>query len=298
MKFLVTGGCGFIGSNLVEELLNQGNEVVVLDNLHTGSLENLKGFNIELIKGNSGEISNLSLDVDGIFHLGMPSSSPMYKENPSLVGKTINEFINIMEFARKNKIKVIYASSSSIYNGLKPPHKENMEIKVTDYYTETRLCIERMAKLYYKLHGVKSIGLRLFSVYGPKEKAKGKYANLVSQFLWALQKKESPIIYGDGSQTRDFIYVKDVVDAFILAMSSKIKCDIFNIGTGKSISLNQLVGMLNKILKTNTKPKYIKNPIKNYVQHTQADPKKAEKILGFKAKYNLEEGIKKIISED
>jgi UDP-glucose 4-epimerase len=219
----------------------------------------------------------------------------MYKEDPYLVGKTINEAIAIFEYARKNQCKIVYASTSSIYNRNPIPYKEDMPIHVTDYYTECRYAIERLARLYYDLYNVKSIGLRLFSVYGPREEHKGKYANIVSQFLWAMLKDQSPIIYGDGSQTRDFIYVSDVVNAFILAMFSNIDCDIFNVGTGKNYSFNEVINLLNKYLGKDIKPIYKPNPIKNYVYHTLADTTKAEKILGFKAKISLEEGIRNII---
>ena len=191
-KILVTGGAGFIGSNLVELLLKKGNDVVVVDNLHTGSLENLKEFKnkVEFINKSCGEITLEDIgEIDGIFHIGIYSSSPMYKEDRSLVGKAINDFLNILELARRENCKLVFASSSSIYNGNPVPWREDMDIKVTDFYTEARYAMERLADLYHQLHGVESIGLRFFSVYGPKERYKGKYANLVSQFLWAMKKK-------------------------------------------------------------------------------------------------------------
>jgi len=294
MKFIVTGGAGFIGSHLAEELIKKGNDVTIIDDLSLGVENNIPKEAI-FIKGSSSKVSEISERIDGIFHLGIPSSSPMYKEDPYLVGKTINEAIAIFEYARKNQCKIVYASTSSIYNGNSLPYKEDMSIHVTDYYTECRYAIERLAKLYYDLYNVKSIGLRLFSVYGPREEHKGCYANIISQFLWAILKDQSPIIYGDGNQTRDFIYVSDVVNAFILAMFSNIDCDIFNVGTGKNYSFNEVINLLNKYLGKDIKPIYKPNPIKNYVYHTLADTTKAEKILGFKAKISLEEGIRNII---
>jgi UDP-glucose 4-epimerase len=294
MKFIVTGGAGFIGSHLAEELIKRGFDVIVIDDLSLGVENNIPKEAV-FIKGSSSKVQEVSGSIDGIFHLGMPSSSPMYKEDPYLVGKTINEVITIFEYARKNQCKIVYASTSSIYNGNSLPYKEDMPVYVTDYYTECRYAIERLAKLYYDLYNVKSIGLRLFSVYGPREEHKGKYANIISQFLWAMLKDHSPIIYGDGSQTRDFIYVSDVVNAFILAMFSNINCDIFNVGTGKNYSFNEVINLLDKYLGKNIKPIYKPNPIKNYVYHTLADTTKAEKILGFKAKVSLEEGIKNIV---
>jgi UDP-glucose 4-epimerase len=300
MKILVTGGAGFIGSNLVEELVKK-HEVIVLDNFHTGSIENLKKVmgKVRIIKASCSAIPQVNLPkIDVIFHFGIPSSSLMYKENPMLVGEVVNDAITVFEFARKNKAKVIFASTSSLYNGLEPPHKEDMEIKPTDYYTEARLYVERLAKLYHMLHNVSSIGLRFFSVYGFHERAKGKYANVVSQFLWKMMKGEAPVIYGDGSQTRDFIFVRDVVDACIKAMEADVECDIFNVATGIETSFNKLVNLLNEILGTNVRPKYVENSIKNYVERTCGDTKKAEKYLGFKYKYKLREGIEELIKHE
>ncbi|MCD6593777.1 NAD-dependent epimerase/dehydratase family protein [Candidatus Bathyarchaeota archaeon] len=297
MKIIVTGGCGFIGSNLVERLVKDGYSVVVFDNLHTGNLENIKGLGVEFFNESYSKLTDLVPEADVVFHLGIPSSSPMYKENPRLVGEAINDAIEIFEYAKKTGCKVVYASSSSIYNGNKIPYREDMPIYVTDFYTECRYAIERLAKLYNILYGVKSVGLRFFSIYGPKERYKGKYANIVSQFLWAMQRDESPIIFGDGTQTRDFTHVYDVVDALILAWKKDFECEIFNVGTGVAYSFNEVVELINKILGKNIKPIYKPNPIKNYVYHTLADTTKAEKMLGFKAKISLEEGLASLARE-
>lgn len=295
MRVLVTGGCGFIGSNLVERLLEEGYGVTVFDDLSTGNLKNIEGLDVKFFNEPYEKIPLLVRDVDVIFHLGIPSSSPMYKEKPHLVGKAINEAITILEYAKESRCKVVYASTSSLYNGNPTPYREDMPIYVTDYYTECRYAIERLAKLYNSLFGVKSVGLRLFSVYGPKEEYKGKYANIVSQFLWLMQRDESPIIFGDGSQTRDFIYVKDVVRAFMLAAEGEFDCEIFNVGTGVAYSFNEVVDLINRLLGKSVKPIYRPNPIKNYVYHTLADTTKAERVLGFKAEVSLEEGIKNLI---
>jgi UDP-glucose 4-epimerase len=169
-----------------------------------------------------------------------------------------------------------------------------MDIKVTDFYTEGRLGIERIAELYNVLYGVKSVGLRFFSVYGPHEEAKGIYANIVTQFLWEIKKGKSPVIYGDGSQKRDFVFVKDIVNALILA--SKLECgyDIFNVGTGKSYSFNNVVDILNNKLNTKIKPIYVKIPMKNYIDCTLSDTNKMKNI-GYHTEYNLERGLDEYI---
>lgn len=294
MTALVTGGAGFIGSNLVEELVRRGESVIVLDNLQTGSPRNLEGLDVEIVMMSCNDIPRLDVNAEMIYHLGIPSSSPMYKENPFLVGEALNGFIALMELARRCGARVVYASTSSLYNGLEPPHREDMGIKVTDYYTEARFAMERIAELYRKLFGVSSLGMRLFSVYGPKEESKGKYANMVTQFLWGMMRKETPVIYGDGSQTRDFIYVKDVVRALILAMDSDYD-GVLNVGTGKAHSFNDVIQILSRKLGVEMRPRYIENPIRNYVQQTLADTRAARDILGFQAEHDLESGIADLI---
>ena len=295
MKFLVTGGCGFIGSNLVERLVKDGHSVTVFDNLHTGNLKNIEGLGVKFFNEPYSRLSDLAPRIDRIFHIGIPSSTPMYKRNPRLVGEAINDAIEVFEYAKDKGCKVVYASSSSIYNGNKVPYREDMPVYVTDYYTECRYAIERLARLYNLLYGVKSVALRFFSVYGPKETFKGTYANIISQFLWSLQKDEAPVIFGDGTQTRDFTHVYDALDALILAMGKDFECEVFNVGTGVAHSFNRIIELLNRLLGKDVKPVYKPNPIKNYVYHTLADTKKAEKILGFKAKITLEEGLQALI---
>ena len=297
MSILVTGGAGFIGSNLVEVLLKDREEVVVLDNMHTGSQANLAGLNgsLNLIQASCNDLSGLDLQPQQIYHLGIPSSSPMYKANPFLVGEAINGFISVLETARRSGARLVYASSSSLYSGLLPPHLEDMTISVTDYYTEARLAMERLAELYHQLYGVGSAGMRFFSVYGPREESKKQYANMVSQFLWQMCRGEEPVIYGDGSQTRDFIHVHDVVRALRLAMGSDYQ-GILNVGTGRACSFNEVIGMINAKLGTDIKQKYVENPIKNYVRDTLADTGKCQKALGFQAQISLEEGIRRLVA--
>lgn len=295
MSILVTGGAGFIGSNLVEALLADGEEVVVLDNMHTGSPANLAGVkgSLKLIRASCNDLQGLDLHPERIYHLGIPSSSPMYKANPYLAGEALSGFISVLELARKTQARLVYASSSSLYSGLVPPHREEMAIAVTDYYTEARLAMERMAELYHRLYGLGSVGLRFFSVYGPREESKKQYANMVSQFLWQMRRCEEPVVYGDGNQTRDFIHVQDIVRALCLAMKSDYH-GILNAGTGKAYSFNDVIRLINGELKTDIKQKYTENPIKNYVRDTLADTSKCRQTLGFKAELSLEEGISQL----
>ncbi|MFH2106155.1 MAG: NAD-dependent epimerase/dehydratase family protein [Candidatus Micrarchaeota archaeon] len=298
MKILVTGGAGFIGSNITERLVKEGHEVTVADNLHTGNKENLKNIEgkIKIIQCNAGDFQKHTNErFDVIVHNGTYSSTPMYKKDPLLTAKVIEEFIKILEYAKENKARIVWAATSSVYSGQKPPHREDMEVKITDFYTEGRYEMERLAQLYHILYGVKSIGLRYFSVYGPHEKSKKQYANLISQFMWDLQNNAQPVVYGDGSQTRDFTYVDDIVEANMLAIKSDIEFGIYNAGTGKSITIKEMIKLLNQKMNKNIEAKYIENPIKNYVQDTLADTSKAERELGFKYKIGLEEGIERLI---
>ena len=290
-KVLITGGAGFVGSNLVGELAGK-NEIVVLDNLHTGVVTNLDPFmgKIELQTLDAEDIFQVDFKPDVIFHLGMYSSTPMYKENRNLVHKVVDGTVQVLEFAKRNKSSVVLASSSSIYNGHPVPQSEEMVPKVTDFYTEARLYAERLSELYAKMFGLKAVCLRFFSVYGPGERSKGRFANLVSQFMWDLEEGRSPVIYGDGSQTRDFVYVKDVVDACLLAAESG-KSGVFNVGTGKSHTINEMLDKVMAHLGRHKKPVHVDIPISNYVMHTQADTKKAKRGLGFSAKYSLDEGL-------
>lgn len=299
MKYLITGGAGFIGSNLVRHLLFKGNEILVVDDLSTGSLDNLKGIEnkIEFILANSGDCLGFSQikNLDGIFHLGMPSSSPLYKENHSLVGEAINVFIAILDLAKRENCKLVFASTSSIYNGNPVPFKEDMAVFPKDFYSEARYFMERMAKLYFNLWGVKSIGLRFLSVYGPGEESKKNLANMVSQIIWWIKDGKQPILYGNGEQTRDFVYVKDAVLALCLSMDSKIEQDIFNVGTGESHSFNEVVKIVNNVLKKDIKPAYLDNPVQNYVALHLGDTAKAENVLGFKTQYSLEQSIREMV---
>ncbi len=295
-EILVTGGAGFIGSNLVDKLAEE-NHVYVIDDLQTGSLHNLENSmdKIEFIKDRVKNVNDYCINPDYIFHIGIYSSSPMYKNNPHLMANAIDDMITILELAKKNKAPVVYASTSSVYNGVKEQN-ENILPGVTDYYTEARIAMERIANLYCNLYGINVSAMRFFSVYGYHERSKKIFANLVSQFIWSMHDNIPPVLYGDGEQKRDFVFIEDLVRALLLAAEKNKHFNVFNVGTGKNYTLNELVKILNRHMNKNIKSEYIENPMKDtYVYYTLADIKKTEEVLGFKYEINLDEGIDKLL---
>ncbi len=301
LKVLVTGGAGFIGSNLVFRLVEEGFDVYVVDCLHTGHLGNLKGVfdRVHFKECDVKDLLRLDLPrVDVVFHQGVYSSSPMYRENPQLVADAVAGGIAVLELAKRHGAKVVIASTSSIYNGLPLPWREDMQPIPFDFYTEARIAVERVAAVYSKLHDVPVVVLRYFSIYGPHEEFKGRYANVLTQMMWAGLKGEEFVIFGDGSQTRDLVYVGDVVEANLKAIDflerGESSFEIFNVGSGKATSFNEMAELVRR-LGLNLKTRYVENPIKNYVYHTLADTRKAEELLKFKAKTPLEVGARRTL---
>lgn len=309
MKAVVTGGAGFIGSNLVHELVDRGVDVSVLDDLHLGSVENLEKVktSIDFVNGDVRNVGDLEKVIDDetdvVFHQAARSSAPMHKEEP-VKGLDVNVigFLKTMKIAEKHGVdKVVYASTSSMYGSVNPPHRKGKGEEATNLYSASKMSRENYATAYSKINDLDVVGLRYFSVYGPREKAKGEYANLISQFAWKLMNDERPVIYGDGTQTRDFTFVEDVVQANILAWQQDVDQEVFDIGTGREVSLNQIVRLLKDRVETDVDPEYVENPLDNYVDRTRSDFSKAEEKLDWSPETGLEEGINKVLefySED
>ena len=294
-KVSVLGGLGFIGSNLVEKLAeDKAGEIEIIDNLHSGSVENLRGlaYKMDIHFDDAAKIGRFHSDTEEIYHLGMYSASPMYREYPLRVAEVSKGMISVLEHARRRDCPVVFASTSSIYNGQPGPHKETMTPLVKDYYIEARYSCERLANLYCDMYGMDVAAMRFFSVYGPHEEYKVGYENLITKFLRDLLVGRPPHIYGDGSQRRDFVHVDDVVRAMRLAMEKNKGFNVYNVGTGRNESINSVVEYLRKVLRVRTRPKYVPIPTGYvHIMETLADTAKAQEMLGFKAKIMPAGGI-------
>jgi len=297
---LVTGGAGFIGGHLVKALA--GEDIVVVDNFHTGRSSNLDGFGGRVLKTDSKDVRDMRLKPDVIFHLGIYSSSPMYLADHSLVGEVIAGATSVFDLAAKCGSRVVYASTSSLYYGQELPYKESPEMRVapSDFYTEARVAVERLAEVYRDRFGVPSVGLRFFSVYGPGEESKGVYANMLTQFVWAAKglslklMGKRPTVYGDGSIERDLVHVDDVAKALKLTMRKG--SGPINVGTGKSYSFKEVMGKISAMTGKDVSKKVDFIPIpKNYLLKQVADTTKAEREIGFKATIDLDAGIRSLL---
>ncbi|MEM3841600.1 MAG: NAD-dependent epimerase/dehydratase family protein [Candidatus Micrarchaeaceae archaeon] len=297
-RIVVTGGAGFIGSRLLRSIAGT-NQVEVLDDMSTGMPGNLRATGLSrkfaFHKGKSRDIGKFCERSDLVFHLGTPSAGEMYRKDPFLIGESLSDMVGVLEYARKNDAGVVLASSSAVYNGLKPPHSESASLKVSDYQAEAKVGSERLCELYANLYGLGINVMRLFSVYGPGEEGKGEHASPVSQFIWAVSKRKHPIIYGDGSQRRDFVFVDDAVRAMIKAAEPK-GMQVFNVGTGKSYSLVEVLGIVCKECGRSVKPVYADIPASNYQVETLAETSKASEFLDFRAEVSLEQGISIMIA--
>ena len=298
MKFAVTGGAGFVGSNIVKLLVKENHDVLVIDNMHTGKKENLEEIFdkiefCELDIRNIPELENKIKDVDGIFHeaaLTIVQESFLMEEEYYDVNVKGTE--NIFNIAEKYGIKVVFASSSSVYgNTEKIPIIENNERNPINPYGKTKLEDEFLAEKYSK-KGVSIIGLRYFNIFGKGQT--GSYAGVITKFVNQLKEKKSPIIFGDGSQIRDFIFVEDIAQSNLSAMLSKINFGFFNIGTGKTTTILQLAKFLIKLYNLEISPEF-SDPLDGDVQKSQANIKKTQQLLNWTYKIDIEEGLEKMI---
>ena len=298
---LVTGVTGFIGSNLTKELLRRGVKIVGIDNFSYINIKiarkKLKFLDrIEIVRGNVAKKNTwkkIKGEFDYLFHFAAPSSITLFNKYPRKCYKeTVFGMWNALEFSKENDIKkFVYPSSGSVYAGNEYPHKEIVYPKPRNLYAAAKIACEGLANSYSDF--VDSVGLRIFAGYGPGEEWKKDFASVIYLFIKDMMNNKSPIIFGDGEQKRDFIYVEDVVRAIIKTAEIKYT-GIINIGTGKPVSFNQVVSIINKMLGKSIKPKYISRP-KNYVNYLKADTGLMKKLLKL-APIDIRDGIKKFVN--
>lgn len=302
-KFLVTGGAGFIGSNICRRLVSEGCFVRVVDNLLTGKKSNLVDVidKIEFVQADMGdsEVAQSALkDIDVVLHQGALPSVPVSVDNPAATHQhCINATFTLLLAARDAGVKrFVYAASSSAY-GDSPtsPKVETMPTSPLSPYAVAKLTGEYYCSVFYSIYGLQTISLRYFNVFGPYQDPTSQYAAAIPAFVMAILKDEPPTIYGDGEQSRDFTYIDNVVDANLLAArANQTKGEVINIACGQAVTVNEIIDMINKLLGKNVKPKYT-DPRPGDVKHSLADITAAQKLINFKPLVSFQEGLKKAI---
>ncbi len=287
MRYLVTGGAGFIGSNIALIFEQQGHDVVVADNYRTGTKSNLTGFKGEILDLDVSMKFSLNGPFDAIFHQAAVTD-PREPDDEETIRNNIEGFERIIELAQQENAKLIYASSGSLYGNGPAPQQEDQEKELMSAYAESKLQMDEMAEdLFDEMH---IVGLRYFNVFGPNEAHKGRPASMIYHLTQQMLAGQRPRIFHDGEQKRDHIYVKDCVLANEKALIAP--GGVYNVGTGVGTTFNQVVEYINRALGTSLAPDYIENPYQGtYQEHTEADTTKAEKYLDFTTQYTTEEGI-------
>lgn len=307
MRVLVTGGAGFIGSHIVDSLLSNDHKVKVLDNLHSGNAENLREHknnpSFEFIKGDlrdEEDVKKSVKGVDAVFHEAAITSVPVSVKNPELTREVnVKGTSNLLEECLKEKVrKFIFASSCAVYGEAENiPIDEGSSLKPSSPYAESKIAGEK--EVFGKLEGNEpaAVVFRYFNVYGPRQGG-GRYAGVILKFLERLEENKSPEIYGDGEQTRDFVYIDDIVRANLLALErSDFDARVFNVGTGNAVSINELCDVLLEITgKTDLKPVY-KESRPGDIRHSRADLTRLEEELGYRPEVSLRSGLKRLIEE-
>lgn len=301
--YLVTGGAGFIGSNIVRRLVAKGEQVRVLDDFSTGKKDNLNGVGgIEVIEGSLLDTKLLQTvlsGVDYVLHQGAIPSVPRSVADPIHSNETnITGTLVLLETARKEGVKrFVFAASSSAYGDTAVlPKIEDMQADPLSPYAVGKYSGELYARVYAAIYGLPTVSLRYFNIFGPYQDPASEYAAVIPKFILSMHKGESPVIYGDGEQSRDFTYIDNAVEANLLAChSNKVgHGEVVNVACGERYSLNELVQVLNEILKTNIKPLYA-DPRAGDVKHSLADIERARELLGYEVRVSLREGLTRTV---
>jgi len=298
MRVLVTGGAGFIGSHLVDALISRGHSVTVLDNFSNGNLENLKGKELKLVRGDIRDAAALKKalsKVDAVAHLAAMISIPQSIKNPELANEVNAEgTLSVLKASHEAGVgRFVYASSCAVYgDARKLPIREDTPLKPLSPYAQSKLDAEESCRAFYEADGFPTVSLRYFNVYGPGQSG-GEYAGVMLKSINLLREGRPPVIYGDGKQTRDFVYVEDVARATMLALERKsVEGEVFNVGTMERTNVNDLCGMFIKLSgRTGLKPVH-EAARPGEIKHSQADISRAKKSLGFKPKIPVKRGVK------
>ena len=301
---LVTGGAGFIGSHLCENLIRQNKRIICFDNLSTGSLSNIRSFKDKLIfvKGDVTNKKDLikvfsDYDIGFVYHHAAVVGVKRTLENPLEVLNDINGTINILELARKHDVKkIVYASSSEVYGEpVEIPEVEDGHVNAKLPYAVTKLMSEKYLEAYYKTYGLPACSLRFFNVYGPRQESSA-YGFVVGIFIKRILDDKQPTIFGDGTQTRDFVYIDDNIKATILAMESdKTNGEVVNIGTGKPTTILDLAEDVIHLCGKDLKPSFVE-AIRQDIKHRFPNVSKMKALLKFKPEFSLQEGLKRTIN--
>ena len=302
MRYLVTGGAGFIGSNLVEHLLGDGHEVVVLDNFSTGRRENLAPFleRITLVEGTITDPRTCARAVEGcdyVLHQAALPSVPRSVVDPVASHEACaTGTLNVLVAAREAKVRrVVYAASSSAYgNTPELPKHEGMPSRPLSPYAAAKLAGEHYMRAFHASYGLETVSLRYFNIFGPRQDPASQYAAVVPKFITCALRGERPVIYGDGEQTRDFTYIANAVQANLLACQAPAEAcgQVFNVGCGERITVNQLWERIAQATGTNIEPEYVPTRTGD-VRDSLASLALSEKFLGYRPQVNVEEGVRR-----
>jgi len=302
-NILITGGAGFIGSNLaltLQELYPESN-ILILDDFSSANFKNLKKFKGEVLACDVStdeiffKVEDEDMKFDVIFHLASITDTTV-NDQELMMRKNVDGFKNVLEIAYNDGATVVYASSASVYGNVKEhvPLKEDREKSPENVYAFSKYIMDNIASRFSEETGIKTVGVRYFNVYGPGEAHKKKFASMIFQLYLQMKKNQRPRLFKWGEQKRDFVYIKDAVDATIQAVNAP-KSTVYNVGSGQARSFNEVVALLNKYLGKNLEPDYFDCPYDFYQEYTQADMNKIKKDLGFVPKYDLEKGIKEYV---
>ena len=300
-NILITGGAGFIGSNLALKLQRDypDSKILILDDFSSANFKNLKGFKgiVYSCDVSTDEVFFKIEDFkpDIIFHLASITDTTV-TDQEYMVRRNVDGFKNILELAYDNESIVVYASSASVYGNVKEhvPLKEDREKSPENVYAFSKYIMDNLAQEFSDKSGLKIVGVRYFNVYGPREAHKGKFASMIYQLYLQMKSGQRPRIFKWGEQKRDFVYVKDAVDATILA-SKAPRSTVYNVGSGEATSFNDVIKYLNQALGTNLEPDYFDCPYDFYQEYTQADMTKIKEELGFVPRYSIQRGIKEYV---